>query len=163
MEGENTMIKEGLIGQLKSLEEFFDRSSNCLTEEDAGFAPKEGMFTVTNHVAHTAHTVDWCVDGMFSPDGFAMNFEQAMKEMFACTSLEAARTWFKKSIANAVEIVGSKSDEELQQVMPKNDIMNGPRLVVIGAISDHTAHHRGALTVYARLLGKEPKMPYMDM
>jgi len=41
--------------------------------------------------------------------------------------------------------------------------MNGPRLVVIGAISDHTAHHRGALTVYARLLGKEPKMPYMDM
>jgi uncharacterized damage-inducible protein DinB len=37
-----------------------------------------------------------------------------------------------------------------------------PRLSVIGAISDHTAHHRGALTVYSRLLGKVPKLPYMD-
>ncbi len=29
--------------------------------------------------------------------------------------------------------------------------------------SSHTAHHRGALAVYARLLGKVPAMPYMDM
>jgi hypothetical protein len=29
--------------------------------------------------------------------------------------------------------------------------------------TDHTAHHRGALTVYSRLLGKVPKMPYADM
>jgi uncharacterized damage-inducible protein DinB len=25
---------------------------------------------------------------------------------------------------------------------------------------EHTAHHRGALTVYSRLLGKVPLMPY---
>jgi uncharacterized damage-inducible protein DinB len=25
---------------------------------------------------------------------------------------------------------------------------------------EHTAHHRGALTVYSRLLGKVPPMPY---
>ena len=31
---------------------------------------------------------------------------------------------------------------------------------VIGALADHTAHHRGALAVYARMVGKEPKMPY---
>jgi len=26
---------------------------------------------------------------------------------------------------------------------------------------EHTAHHRGALTVYSRVLGKVPAMPYM--
>lgn len=28
------------------------------------------------------------------------------------------------------------------------------------SVSCHTAHHRGALTVYARALGKTPAMPY---
>ena len=34
--------------------------------------------------------------------------------------------------------------------------------VVVSAITDHTAHHRGALTVYARVSGLVPPMPYMD-
>jgi uncharacterized damage-inducible protein DinB len=38
-----------------------------------------------------------------------------------------------------------------------------PRLAVFVAIADHTAHHRGALAVYARLNGIVPPMPYMDM
>ena len=38
-----------------------------------------------------------------------------------------------------------------------------PRLAIFGALTDHTAHHRGALSVYTRLLGKVPPMPYMDM
>ncbi|NJL28826.1 MAG: hypothetical protein HC897_13505 [Thermoanaerobaculia bacterium] len=36
-----------------------------------------------------------------------------------------------------------------------------PRAAIIGAIVDHTAHHRGTLTVYSRLLGYVPPMPYM--
>ena len=45
----------------------------------------------------------------------------------------------------------------LQQIMG-----GAPRLAIFGAINDHTAHHRGALTVYARLNGIVPPMPYMD-
>ena len=37
-----------------------------------------------------------------------------------------------------------------------------PRAAILSGITDHTAHHRGALTVYARLLGKTPPMPYAD-
>jgi hypothetical protein len=33
-------------------------------------------------------------------------------------------------------------------------------LAVVSGIVDHTAHHRGSLAVYARLIGKEPLMPY---
>ncbi|MCF8432232.1 MAG: DinB family protein [Melioribacteraceae bacterium] len=36
-------------------------------------------------------------------------------------------------------------------------------MAVVGAIADHSAHHRGALAVYARLAGKVPKMPYGEM
>jgi uncharacterized damage-inducible protein DinB len=28
---------------------------------------------------------------------------------------------------------------------------------------DHTAHHRGALVAYARILGMEPQIPYFEM
>jgi uncharacterized damage-inducible protein DinB len=38
-----------------------------------------------------------------------------------------------------------------------------PKKSIFGGITDHTAHHRGALTVYARLKGIVPPMPYMDM
>lgn len=157
------MLKEGLMQQLKGVEEFFLRSTSCLSEEDSGFAPKEGMFTVAQQVAHVADTVDWCIDGMFAADGFDMDFDKHMKQVMACTSLEEARAWFRKSVADGIAVLNGKTDAELQEIMPENQIMNGPRLIVIGAISDHTAHHRGALTVYSRLLGKVPAMPYQDM
>jgi uncharacterized damage-inducible protein DinB len=32
---------------------------------------------------------------------------------------------------------------------------------VVWGMIEHTAHHRGALTVYSRLLGKVPPMPYV--
>jgi uncharacterized damage-inducible protein DinB len=35
-------------------------------------------------------------------------------------------------------------------------------MAIFRAITDHTAHHRGALTVYARTQGIVPPMPYMD-
>jgi uncharacterized damage-inducible protein DinB len=35
------------------------------------------------------------------------------------------------------------------------------RMAIFSAITDHTAHHRGALTVYARLNKLVPPMPYM--
>jgi uncharacterized damage-inducible protein DinB len=31
---------------------------------------------------------------------------------------------------------------------------------IVWAMVEHTAHHRGALTVYSRQLGKVPPMPY---
>jgi len=35
-----------------------------------------------------------------------------------------------------------------------------PRAAIIAAIAEHTAHHRGSLAVYARLLGYVPPIPY---
>jgi uncharacterized damage-inducible protein DinB len=158
------MIKPGLIGQLSSMQEFFDRSTRALAEQDSGFAPKDGMFTACQQVAHAAQTVEWFMHGAFAPDGFGMDFEAAEREVRAVNSLKAAREWFAKACSDAKGVVEAHSDEEWMAPLPAGPVMGGmPRYLIFGALTDHTAHHRGALTVYARLVGKVPPMPYMDM
>ena len=100
-----------------------------------------------------------------TPQVFAdQDFEAHMVPVMAVESLAAARAWFEKSVAVAIHTVGSKSIEELRSPLPEGMVMGGaPRLAVISGIDDHTAHHRGALTVYSRMLGLVPDMPYMDM
>lgn len=157
------MIREGLIEQLKSIAEFFERSTSCLSEEDSAFAPEEGMMTAAQQVAHVAGTVDWFLDGMFEPGGFNLDFTEHTKQYKACTSLASAREWFSRAVSHAITVIGGKTDEELMEPLPAGPVMGGvPRFAVVSGISDHTAHHRGALTVYSRLLGKVPKMPYGD-
>ena len=157
------MVKEGLVEQLKSVAEFFERSTRCLSEEDSEFSPSEGTFTVVNQVAHVAQTIDWFLEGMFNLHGFDLDFEEHAKAMMACTSLTSAREWFDRAMRNAIETIDSRTDQELLQPLPAGPVMGGaPRLAVVGAIADHTAHHRGALTVYSRLLEKVPLMPYME-
>lgn len=152
-----------LMAQLKSSQEWFDRSTRCLAEDNSTFAPSEGAMTVAQQVAHVAHTIDWFAEGAFGK-GFNMDFEGMGKEFLKVTSLTSAREWLVKANDNLVEILNSKSAEELQAPLPDGPIMGGqPRLAIVSAIADHNAHHRGALTVYSRALGKTPAMPYMEM
>lgn len=158
------MIKESLHGQLAALKEYFDRSSRVLTEEDSNFTPAPGMLTPAQQVAHAAQTVDWFLTGAFAPDGFPMDFEEQHKAIQAIKSLTTAREWMERSVASAQQAVDAHSEEEWKAPLPPGPIMGGqPRYAIFGGLTDHTAHHRGALSVYSRLLGKIPPMPYMDM
>ena len=127
------MTQEKLIQELSNAQEYFERSTRCLSEQDSDFAPAEGVYSVAHQVAHVAQTVDWFVQGAFRA------FDQAR------------------------EVIGSKSEAELRETLPADSILGAmPRHGIVPSISDHTSHHRGALTVYSRLLGKVPKMPYAD-
>lgn len=120
--------------------------------------------TAAQQMAHAAHTVDWFLEGAFRPEGFDIHFEAHAAAVNACTSLSAARAWFEKSMAAAKEAISTKSDADLMTPMPSGPILGGaPRMAIFSAITDHTAHHRGALTVYARVSGVVPPMPYGDM
>ncbi len=150
--------------QLASTKEFFDRSTRVLTEEDSAFSPGEGGFTAAQQVAHVAQTVDWFLEGAFRPEGFSMDFEALDAEVRKVESLSAARGWLDRSFAAASEKLSSVSAEELAAPLPEGPIMGGaPRFAIVGAIQDHTAHHRGALSVYSRVQGHTPPMPYMEM
>jgi uncharacterized damage-inducible protein DinB len=79
-------------------------------------------------------------------------------------SLTAAREWVDRAFAAAIEKTSAQSPEDLAVALPEGLVMGGaPRFAVFGAIQDHTAHHRGVLTVYSRLRGHTPAMPYMEM
>lgn len=119
--------------------------------------------TAAQIVAHVAQTFDWFIDGAFGANGFNTDVEGMMAEIMSYNSLEKARAYFEKASRNFREVIGSKSDEELLAPLNDTSIMGeGPCMIVIGATIEHTAHHRGALGVYARLCGKVPPMPYME-
>jgi uncharacterized damage-inducible protein DinB len=157
------MNQDSLIQELKSTKEFFDRSTRPLTEEDSTFAPTPGMRSASQQVAHAAQTIDWFVEGAFRPEGFDLDFEAMETEVNKIQSLKQARDWLDRAFDRCIQTIGSKSIEELTAPLPEGPIMGGaPRLAIVGAIVDHTAHHRGALTVYSRLRDKVPPMPYME-
>lgn len=147
--------------QLIASKDFFDRSTRVLEETDSGFRPCEGMMTVAQQVAHTAQTLDWFIEGASRREGFDLDFEKHAKALEAATSLAAARRMLEAAFANAIEFFRSRSAADLAQPLPAGPVMGGqPISDIVWAMVEHTAHHRGALTVYSRLLGKVPPMPY---
>jgi uncharacterized damage-inducible protein DinB len=150
------------VNEIAAAHGFFNRSTSNLTESLSGYSPAEGMMTTAQVVAHTAQSIDWFIEGAFCPEGFDLDFEAQAKVFMAVDSLSAARAWFEKAVENAKEVLATKSDEDLLTPLPPGPVMGGmPRLAIMGGITDHTAHHRGALTVYARLNGIVPPMPYL--
>ena len=143
--------------------DFFDRSTRVLDEADSEFRPREGMMSVAQQVAHTAQTLDWFIEGASRSEGFDLDFAKHAKALEGVTSLAAAREMLAAAYANAIQFLRSRSPEDLAGPLPPGPVMGGqPISDIVWAMVEHTAHHRGALTVYSRLLGKVPPMPYGD-
>jgi uncharacterized damage-inducible protein DinB len=142
---------------------YLSRTCSVFKEEDAGFAPTPAQFTVAQHVAHVAQTIDWFVEGAFRPEGFDLDFAAHQTAVRQCASLQEGLAWLTRAVDNAADALGGKSDAEMMAPLPDGPIMGGqPRAAIVAAVAEHTAHHRGALAVYARLLGHVPPMPYME-
>lgn len=139
--------------------QFFRRSTSVLTKENADFAPEPELLTVKQQVAHVAHTVDWFLDAL-EGKGFDMDFASHAEQIRAVESLAAAFDWFERAFDRAAAYLDAVSPEELAASLPENEIMNGAKGSLFAAIAEHTAHHRGVLTVYSRLQGLVPPMPY---
>jgi uncharacterized damage-inducible protein DinB len=147
--------------QLVASKEFFERSTRVLDEADSEFRPQEAMMTAAQQVAHTAQTLDWFIEGASRREGFDLDFEKHAKALAGVTSLAAARQMLETAYANAIHFIRSRSPEDLAQPLPSGPVMGGaPISDIVWSMVEHTAHHRGALTVYSRLLGKVPPMPY---
>ncbi len=153
-------VSEGLVKELESTRKFFKTTLSVFVPADEGFAPNPELYSVAGHVAHVADSIDWFIEGAFG-DGWDLEIDASIAKAKAVTSLEAAIEWMERAFANAISVVGGASDQVLFESIPDKKIMEGaPRLAVVSGIVDHTAHHRGSLAVYARLIGKEPPMPY---
>lgn len=146
---------------MREARERFIRSTTQLTEEISSYAPALGMMTVAQQVAHAARVIDWFMEGAFRAEGFALDFEPQIRQVLATESLEQARAWFNTASLQAIETLAGLSDNELSVALPSGPVLGGlPRRAIVSALVDHTAHHRGALTVYARMQGIIPGDPY---
>ena len=153
-------VSEGLVKELESTQKFFNTTVSVFEPDDAGFAPYPELYTVAGHIAHSADSIDWFIEGAFG-DGWDTDFEGLIAKAKEVTSLQEATEWLDRSFVNARAVVGEASDQVLFELIPDTQIMSGaPRLAVVSGIVDHTAHHRGSLAVYARLIGKQAPMPY---
>ena len=148
------------VMELTSMKQFFHNSISVLEEEDSGYRPHEKAWTVAQQMRHTAMTVGWFADAVFG-EGFKQNWEEQMEFIGKASSLEEEKAYFDKEVEKACTAFGALTEEQLDAPIPDNPMMGpAPKRAIVGAISDHTAHHRGALATYARIMGKEPRMPY---
>ena len=151
---------EGFVKELEMTLKYFKATASVFSEEDSSYAPQPKLYTVAGHVAHAADSVDWFVEGAFG-NGWDMEFEALISRANTVTSLKGATDWWERSCGNCSKVVGAAWASEPVKPVAVARIMEGaPRSAIVSAVTDHTAHHRGALAVYARLLGKEPPMPY---
>ncbi len=154
------MVANALCGELATTEQFFANTIACFAEADSGFAPQSDLLTIAASVAHVARTVDWFIEGAFHrADGFDMDFPTHIAEAKQVTSLSAAKAWLARSFVQAASIITANSGR-LSQPLPPGIMAGLPHSAIVGGIVDHTAHHRGALAVYARLIAKTPATPY---
>lgn len=152
-----------LIQNLRFSQECFQRVLRVFVEEDSNFTPAEGMMSLAQQVAHVGHTALWFRDGALN-GSFDMDFEAHAQAISGHNSLGKARDQLDQAFAQVITTVEEKSEDWLLQTLPPGPIMGDlPRYAVLLSIEEHTAHHRGSLAVYARLLGKTPPMPYMDL
>jgi uncharacterized damage-inducible protein DinB len=147
--------------QLLASKDFFDRSTRTLEEKDSDFRPQPEMMTAAQHVTHAAQTLEWFVEGASRPEGFDLDFARLAQDVEKVHSLAAARQRMDAAYTRAIEFIRSLGPDQLSAPLPAGPVMGGqPVSDIVWAMVEHTAHHRGALTVYARLLGKVPPMPY---
>ncbi|MEO1370009.1 MAG: DinB family protein [Acidobacteriota bacterium] len=156
---------EFLTYQLHASREFFERSTSVFEDEHSDFAPHEGLMTLTQQVAHAADTFDWFRNALIDMEGFDMDFKAMEARIAAAGTLSEARRWFERAHGDMVTFLESSTPESLAEQLPEDDpIMPGaPRAALVAGILDHTAHHRGVLTGYARALGLVPPMPYGEV
>ena len=154
------MTFQRLVNKVELTKQFFDKSTGKLDEGDSAFAPAKGMFTAANQVAHTAQTIDWFLQGAFSDEGMDMDFVKHEASVRACTSLAEARAWLDRSVKALVTKLKEAPESEWEKPIGGSVLAGAPRTSIVDGIVEHTSHHRGALSVYQRLLGKVPEMPY---
>ena len=154
------MANEAQIEGLKTTRAYFEKTLSCFGDGHAKFAPKDGMFTVAQQIAHAAQTLEWFMEGAFRPQGMDPDFAAHEAEVRLIQEMEDAMAWWNSAWEEAILSVGNTAPEAWAESI-RGEIMGGaPRHAIFAGISDHTAHHRGALAVYARLLDLEPAMPY---
>ena len=124
------------------------------------FRPAEGMITVAQQINHITFMIRWFVQGAFGT-GFDLNPDKSAAATREDLDLNEAIRRLNETYDDYIAFLETLTVAELDAHMPPNPILGEvPRISLLRAQADHTAHHRGVLTVYLRLLGVVPPVIY---
>jgi DinB superfamily len=185
------MRENWTFAKIQAHKTFFHRTTCCLDEHDATFQPRSDMFTVVGQILHVTAAIEFFLSGLFLHmdrfkgrewtsrrgrgeqwvglnTGFSsMEWTQDASRNYesgdAAQSLKGALRAFDETMDIASDVFGQLPREELVRPLPENPMGFLNPQHVLEIMLDHTAHHRGAIAQYARLLGKDPKIPYFEM
>jgi len=148
---------------LEGMREYFNRSTRPLEEAHAGFAPRDGLYTVAGHVAHVAQTIEWFYDSAFS-DTWRMDFDEMDKQARGVTSLADARAWFEARGEQGHAGYRRPQRAGVGVALPAES-HHGRAAACVDhrAVTDHTAHHRGAAHRVPAAARAHSPHAYMDM
>ncbi len=147
---------------LKKERAFLQNILKDFKPEHATFRPTPEMMTVAQQINHIAFTAHWFREGAFGV-GFDMDFEKIEAANHQDIGLEEAMNNLDQQYGDYIAFIEPLDESALQAPMKENPIFGAlPKEVVLAAQCDHTAHHRGALSVYLRLLGVTPTMIYQE-
>ncbi|WP_164017602.1 DinB family protein [Pyxidicoccus trucidator] len=178
--------------RIRAHKQFFRRTLQAFQDQDAAFQPRPGMLSVAGHVHHVTAGLELFLAGVFpamerfqgrewksrrgegqvwlglGPGFTSMEWTKVSNENLSGGSdaespLAFALRAFDETMDLAAELYGQLSREELLLPLPENPIRLRTPQEALEIMIDHTAHHRGALAQYARLLDREPKIPYFEM
>ncbi|MCC6546886.1 DinB family protein [Candidatus Sumerlaeota bacterium] len=131
-------------------------------EEHANFRVT-GMWTTAQQIRHVGRVVWWFWKGAFEGE-WDMDFAREEAEISKPVTLAAAIRELDENYNELIMFLETASDATLGEVMANNPIFPAgtKKFIALAAITDHTAHHRGILSVYLRLNGIKPTMAYAD-
>jgi uncharacterized damage-inducible protein DinB len=139
---------------------FLHNILNDFREEHSNFKPTEEMRTVGQQIEHIALSTNFFYESAFG-SGFKMSFPQYLEEMKKIIGLEKALKDLDEAYEEAISLVENKTHDEMEAPIPPNPMLGDFTCKsIIYRSQDHTAHHRGMLAVYLRLLGIKPTMVY---
>lgn len=179
------------VARLGIHKEFFHRTIACFRPEEGSFQPRPDMLSVNGQILHVTAAIELFLSGLFVAFkrlrsetlvslrgegeawiGLSSGFtdmgwtEQASLEHEAsgpARSMEAALAAFDGTMDIAASVFSELTSEDMVQPLAQNPLDLRTPQHVLEILLDHTAHHRGALAQYARLLGHDPSIPYFDM
>ncbi|MEZ4454029.1 MAG: DinB family protein [Nannocystaceae bacterium] len=169
----------------------FHRTMDCFDESHSTYRPAPGMLTAADQVLHVLNSNEYMLSGLFGPfDGIgpASRWQRGFGDLSwlryantgdfeahlptspalaeARSSLGKALELLDQSLFITALVLESKGPDELTAPLLENPLFPVDGLTsedLLESMFDHVAHHRGALSQYARLLGLDPKLPYYDL
>lgn len=130
-------------------------------ETDANYAPRDDMYTVAEQVGHSAAMIDWFLRGAIGGGDPARDYLGQDQLVRSTITLVEAKAWLADAFDRARDFFSKQDAGSLSRPIVDCPLLEGhPLACMVVRISEHCAHHRGALGIYARMLGKAPPVPY---